>query len=767
MTDGTRMIRFEVQVGRIIELLAAQIYQSPLALLRENAQNAFDAVLMRRTLGAEFHPRIDITLSREQIVVADNGIGMTPAELVANFWRAGASGKNTDEARAAGVVGTFGIGAMANFGIADSLVVETESARERVRTRSFVDRENLSTTVGCISVEDLTPDGIPGTVVTARLESGADLDVAGARDYIAQFVEFLDVDVYVNSDLVSRRTMTDALPSDRANWTEKVGSVDLDGLATADVEVRGLADGQMRILLENVVTAPPSGPPGRAALVQARSAIRTLRSGFGLATVSTGSEYAWGGVVDLPALQPTAGREALESTSQELLRLLLGAVDGFASNVAMGHETSLENQAFLNWVVRHGRFDICGPMPVRVEPQAGERPLSSLPTGVQYYAGSDNSIVQAYASEDQPLVVLSRRAPRRDCEIGYLRSLDAVEVSDQPRVLEDVRSSVLSVAHGALQTRIAVLLLEDYFIAANVQYAKMSHGVPLLVDEATSPLTIHIDPESSTVAPLIQLYESDFSAFGPFVKDFIRAQLFPRLAQLVPSSTRDGAEAFLRRLRDRRELFEVDWTDRLDLEAAWEQFKLGEMTLSEFNVVSTSISSRSVVVVEPGQAAELSSVVPGIEDSQPEQDGDEFGPLPPVDRREAVTDALVLAGDRALNGYSCFLAISDRARRQYGDFFLQPHTTSVVWGGQRVLFVFLHHSRRFGLYYDVQCQQLVEATSGGGPIRSSTLLLQDRVFLPVPSEVAANFIPRERERIRFEVRADVFNQDDLKGEPDR
>ena len=40
-------IPFAVDTSRILELLAKQIYQSPLALLRENTQNAFDATLLR------------------------------------------------------------------------------------------------------------------------------------------------------------------------------------------------------------------------------------------------------------------------------------------------------------------------------------------------------------------------------------------------------------------------------------------------------------------------------------------------------------------------------------------------------------------------------------------------------------------------------------------------------------------------------------------------------------------------------------------------
>jgi len=73
-------------------------------------------------------------LSPDRIVIADNGIGMTPDDLSNHYWNAGSSSKNNEAARAAGVVGTFGIGAMANFGIADTLTVETESAITGERT---------------------------------------------------------------------------------------------------------------------------------------------------------------------------------------------------------------------------------------------------------------------------------------------------------------------------------------------------------------------------------------------------------------------------------------------------------------------------------------------------------------------------------------------------------------------------------------------------------------------------------------------------------
>lgn len=40
-------IPFNVQIDRVLDLLCSQIYDSPLSLLRENVQNAYDAILQR------------------------------------------------------------------------------------------------------------------------------------------------------------------------------------------------------------------------------------------------------------------------------------------------------------------------------------------------------------------------------------------------------------------------------------------------------------------------------------------------------------------------------------------------------------------------------------------------------------------------------------------------------------------------------------------------------------------------------------------------
>jgi molecular chaperone HtpG len=191
-------IPFQVDISRVIEVLATQIYQSPLALLRENTQNSYDAVLLRRRIDPTFVPAIEIKITQTTIRVSDNGIGMTPQDLKKHYWQAGSSSKNTPEARAAGVVGTFGIGAMANFGIAEELEVITESAKTGERTRCQAKRSTLSATEECIVFEPQPSTGKPGTVVVATVQPGKTFDVGQALNYIREFTMFLSIPTTVN-----------------------------------------------------------------------------------------------------------------------------------------------------------------------------------------------------------------------------------------------------------------------------------------------------------------------------------------------------------------------------------------------------------------------------------------------------------------------------------------------------------------------------------------------------------------------------------------
>ena len=755
MNSSGKRIAFKVEFSRILELLADQIYQSPLALLRENTQNAFDAILMRK---GEFKPVVEVEINEEYINVCDNGVGMTPSEIETNFWYAGKSGKNTEAAREAGVVGTFGIGAMANFGVADELTVESESAITGERTVSSVRKSELSTESESISIDLLTPTGDPGTTIKACLSPGSGVTIEDARRYLMEFVEFVNIPVFLNGDKLSGKHHRKTLPSERHAWSENRDSISLANIVSGDLEVFGMASGELRVILENARPMTGPGKQGSIVLIQDRNAIRTLRSGFGLSTVAMQSGYQWGGIVDLSVLKPTAGREALDASSNQLLQQIITSLDHVISPIAAEHSESFANDGFLQWIVETRQFELCGSLTLTPRPSGRPETLDSLVkrSGLRYYRGTDEAVIQTYASEEEPLIVVSRRAPRRNCELGYLKHNNVKEVDITPRVKEELPISSQRFDHTALATRLTTILEDDYFLRVDIRFGSITGGLPLLVTNTEGPVVIYLDPDSTSVAPLLALYRDDYNTFTPFVKDFIRSTLFPRIAKLVPSSTREGAESFLRHLRSNRELFEYEFEDKANIEEIFEELRAGRLTTIEAAKQLTDMD-RSYVNVSRASTAQLSSVIDPIEnESQNEDPEDLYEARPCIDRREVETDALILTSDQAVNGYNCFLSLSDRVQREKGDFFLQPHSTEVVWGGRKVIFIFQHHSKRFGLYYDILCPELVEAASGGGLRVTSTILAHSRTFIPVPNEIANDFLPNAGERKRLEVRCDIL-----------
>ena len=106
-----------------------------------------------------------------------------------------------------------------------------------------------------------------------------------------------------------------------------------------------------------------------------------------------------------------------------------------------------------------------------------------------------------------------------------------------------------------------------------------------------------------------------------------------------------------------------------------------------------SSADQSFVEVSSTGTALLKSVVGELEDETGASAIlDTLDAVPGIDRRESETSALILTSNNPVNGYTCFLSLSDRVQREKGEFFLQPHTTEVVWGGRKVVFIFQHHS---------------------------------------------------------------------------
>ena len=609
----TERIPFAVDVSRIIEVLAKQIYQTPLALLRENAQNAFDAILLRRHRYGSYEARVDVTITENEIAIADNGIGMSPTDLRAHYWHAGSSGKNTPEAREAGVVGTFGIGAMANFGIADELVIETESASSGERTRSSARRDTLSASEDCIELTPLTPTGEPGTTVQAKIQAGT-VNVAEAAAYIGDFVSFVAVPVFVNGTQVSGKSVVAEVPPPEEAQTQALGVI--QARLAGDLTLRVNRAGEVWVRLEDLQYVGAS-VAGEIVLRQGRNAIRTFRSGFGLAVAGASSVYAFGGVADVAILEPTAGREALTTQSLQVLQETVAAIDQAVSFALAGMPEANQSTAFMQWVRAHRRYDLCGQLVPRIEPGLSGMTLAEIKirsdsTPVRVYAGADPAMISSIASDDSPLLVLASSNPRRQCEQQYLAlHCKTDQLTDAPTVLRRKPTSAWTLAEQALCFRIASILETDYFLPTEIELGELSHGVPILALAQAQPVRVVLDPRGPSFGVMTQLYESDYAMFGSMVKDYVRNMVFPRVADFVPSSTRQGAEAFLNSIRRTRDVFEYEAEDLESFSGIWDEYLAGNISMGEAAQRSIRVVQQTVQVIEPGAMRRVTDIAAG------------------------------------------------------------------------------------------------------------------------------------------------------------
>jgi molecular chaperone HtpG len=755
-------IPFSVDISRMIELLAVQIYPSPFALLRENVQNAFDAIMLRQHLGENFDPSVEVTVEPDYIQVKDNGIGMSRQELREHFWRAGSSSKNTDEARAAGVVGTFGIGAMANFGIAERLEVVSESRRNSERTRCMAERATLSVTDDCITFQSEPITGEPGTTVVATMQSGRIIDVSQAIAYINDFVRFVEIPVLVNASLVSQQPLEQAVPELQTTWRWEEQAIALGPQLVGDIAMTGAATGEVRVDLRSIVLA---GKPisGRLILRQGVGAIRTFRNRFGLATASIPSGYQLGGIADFLLLQPTAGREALTTQSQDFLNSFAAPLDALISERLAVRPEANASQSFVNWTAAHQRWDLCGMLRGRIEPGDSatlkELAQKSAMKPLLVYGGADPATM-SLASLERPMIQLARNPQRRQCEHQYLATYGKIDMlSDEPKVLKRLEPSELSLAQYSLAFRLTEILDSDYFLKAEIQFGTISHGLPILV-HGREPVIITLDPTAANVTVMIQVYEREYGAFGHMAKDFVRNVIFPKVAPLVPSATRQGAEAFLKTLQRSREVFEYEHADLESLRSLWNDYLEGRISMQQASLRATTVR-RMQQVLDGAATGRVRDVVPDVAESQqrlPHEEPD-FTAMPPIERTDMSTDRKLLTIDEPdppLRGYRCFLAISKRIREERGEFFLQPHRTSVVWGGQKALFIFEHHSGEFGLYYDVQMSEPIAPAPSGGTFETCTIIMKDQIFIPVPQPIQQAFLPAAGETKRLDIRCDLL-----------
>jgi molecular chaperone HtpG len=745
-------IAFDVETERILQILSSEIYDSPKAFLRENVQNAYDAILMRCT--AQGIPiidrKIEITVEKERRTVRDDGIGMTDEVLRNNFWKAGSSGKKSDLAQRSGVIGTFGIGAMANFGVCTALRVETRHIDSGVTLVSSARRADLRIEQNCIDLERVADERAPGTIINADLDPSLAIDEASACEDLSQYVRFLPVPVLVNGRLISQQVFEDALGNKAAGF---------DQISSRPVS-RGEFSGTLRTfinpqarVLARLDGISLNGNPltGEVFLVQQGGQTLGFRNLFGLAPIPVSGVYEFGGFVNLNILHPTAGREALSRESIQHVANLVSMMETEASKDLAETPAADQNQQFQQYILSQGLIQLAKYVRIAVLPTRDEDVTLAKVKGYEpekrkhFYTGHDATILQRFANEQANLFHVSQANPRRKLQLRYLREISNIEEVPEKTIVDRIPATQLTLDEAMFLVRLRSILLDDYFMPdIDAAFATISHGVALHIEKKGDVLHISIARDMPAVRIVVESYRAAREVFHGFVVDFVRQHLYPQIRDHVPSSTRQGRDALYRRLKENEELFRYEQSDFGAVESLLADYLAGKADLEQVLRSSGGRGAGQRQEVRKEQVGSVEDELPGIIGSSGESPpGNQYEAAPPILRPEmtSVMKVLTVAAEHSkLNGFQMFLALSDRLAKSEGEFLRQPHSIKLMWGSHRVIYIFTDATGDLSLYYDMKLKEPLETqTTGGAMFPTTTIMTKDRVFVPVPKVLEPAF----------------------------
>lgn len=748
-------IPFEVETSRVLEILSKEIYDSPNALLRENLQNAYDAILMRCT--AENinirNKKISIQVEPHRLTIIDEGIGMSEDVLRNNFWKAGSSGKKTELAKKSGVIGTFGIGAMANFGVCTRLQIETRNIDSDTTLISIAERDKLSISHDCIELKRQKDTREAGTTLIADLEPSYTLHEKNVSSYLEPYVRFLPVGVYLNGKLISQKDFGNYFHSQEKEYKTSSKKKIRHNLYDGTLEVCLNSNGQVLVKLTDL-KIDRNNVLGELFLIQGKNQIMGLRNYFGLAPIPVSSYYQLGGIANLSILQPTAGREALSRDSIKHIKNIISLVEAEVSKDISQLSYADRNTYFLNYVYTHNRNDLADNVKIDILPKNDSVCLGKVKTYIKekesyYYTGRDKSIIETFSSGSY-LLHLSNSNPRRGIQQRYINSILKIpSVPDKPTVIKEYLDSELTLEEVGLLIRVGSVLADDYLMPnATVTFAEISHNVAIFVEKKNETVEIKIARNNSIVQPLLECYKTAREVFGGFVKDFVRTSLYQRISQYVPSSNKEGMDAMHKLLMRNKELFRYEEDELGNLESLMSDYLSGDISLGQVLKEAKRRTRPQTQIVRRSQIGNVENELPGIVDSpgvneSQSIEGLEYTPAPPIMREEFSSTMKILTVDQQygqLNYFQLFLGLSDKLFKEERFFFQTPHTTKIIWAVHRIIYVFTDLSKDLSLYYDIELKEpLAEEAAKGLMLPTTTIITKNRIYIPVPTELHPTF----------------------------
>ncbi len=232
--------KFQTEVSQLLDLMVHSLYSNKEIFLRELISNASDAIdkLKFESLAndallegkEELQIHVDVNKDAGTIIITDNGIGMSEAEVNKNIGTIANSGtkkflKNLDEKQAqdSNLIGQFGVGFYSAFIVADKVTLITRKAGSKGKKGT----QWTSTGKGKYDLEKVKCPNF-GTTVTLHIKKDEKefLDNYRLRSIISKYSDHITVPIMmVKASEDDKQIEYEAVNKANAFWTQDKGEL--------------------------------------------------------------------------------------------------------------------------------------------------------------------------------------------------------------------------------------------------------------------------------------------------------------------------------------------------------------------------------------------------------------------------------------------------------------------------------------------------------------------------------------------------------------
>ncbi|MBV0899587.1 MAG: molecular chaperone HtpG [Wolbachia endosymbiont of Fragariocoptes setiger] len=229
-------LKFDAEVGKVLNIVIHSLYTNKDIFLRELISNASDACdklqyeskLNNNLLNSDEALKISISIDKEknQLCIADNGIGMSRQDLIDNLGTIASSGtqkflnaikSNKSSDQAVELIGKFGVGFYSSFMVASEVIVESRKAGEE---ESWIWKSKGDGEYSIARSNDSTSRGTKITLIM-RSEENEFLDKFRIEHVVTTYSDHINFPI----EFVNEKGEVEKLNSKAAIWTKSKNDV--------------------------------------------------------------------------------------------------------------------------------------------------------------------------------------------------------------------------------------------------------------------------------------------------------------------------------------------------------------------------------------------------------------------------------------------------------------------------------------------------------------------------------------------------------------